>query len=1168
MAVATRQSELFAGQSWTVIYRAFSQINFNASDPPSINAALRNYIQTNYPEDFNDWIEQSEFVAIIDLLSWLAGSLAFKTDIAVRENFIDVAESRASILRLARFLSYNPSRNLAATGVVKIVSLNTDDDVYDSFGTNLNNITVNWNDPDNANWYEQFVTVLNSSFVGTNPFGIPLKTGTVSGIPTQLYRFNGLVSGNNLSFSSTIGGTAMSFEICNGDFADQGVLSERTPNPLNALNIFYLNDGNGNGSARTGFFMLFKQGNSGHQDFYIPYPIANQLLDVSAGNINQTDVWVQTIDDAGNVLTNWTMVPIVLDSNITYNSLPADERNIFSVITQDNDQISIRFSDGLYGNAPSGNMRVSYRVSNGLSYSMKPLDIDAVQLVFAYTNASGVSKNLTITFSLEESVTNATTAETIDDIRNRAPQVYATQNRMVSGEDYNSFPLQLNLARRIKAVNRVYSGQSRYIDLNDPTGTYQDLSLFEEDGIFFKEVADLYTEVQTASNYSSADIFSLFIQPMISSVQMANAVRDLYLQAIRAGVLSIPTGITWNQSFVQIYNTSGYFGSSGSFPAIATNLIVPGAQIQFLFPDGKTTQWATVLQVLSEVNVVPVTTTNGPVLLTSVIPTGSTIVSILPCFLNAVGSSTLNTIYTNLSQNFSFSLTYDYLTASGTWTVGPSVNNLVSPTLVGTTILLINVVYVPGGGSLSGLWQITGCGLDYVFESVSSVEWFDNGARAIDQSTGEASQDSITIMKINPDRNNPLGYALMKDYNLTVGNIWYYEDGTVEPRRTHVSFLDSYGYGYPDQPDTFYKVVDDTTDVNSYLFWYTLGGNVFDYPYDASNTVTSGVLIGYDTDTLMFADTSQAVGTEAFIVSSSVSPLYNNTFWTYTSTLSGNSTVTTWTQDFSQSWDYYIGRGPNVAGTWVTTAEVPVTVNATSNASTMDCGCDDDMMTNTVTTNTVVTVTTIPVGDELAFHWKHYATSDQRIDPSITNIHDIFVLPYAYDTAVRQWIAAGSDPTLIPAPPTELDLRLAFASMENFRMFSDGIVWRPVRYKYLFGNGADPTVQANFKVVRLPNASLADGEIKTNVITAMNNYFDVSFWDFGDTFYFTELAAYIHQQLAGQIASIVIVPTNAAGVFGNEFEIESDPDEILVSTATVANIQIIVSNTPANLRIR
>src|SRR4051812_30960478 len=138
MSQSIRQSELFAGQDWQVLYRAFTDVNFNASDPPSINRALRAYIQTNYPENFNDWIESSEFVALIDLLSWLAGTLAFKTDINARESFLETAETRESILRLARFISYNPRRNQCAQGLVKIVEVSTDDDVLDGFGTNLN----------------------------------------------------------------------------------------------------------------------------------------------------------------------------------------------------------------------------------------------------------------------------------------------------------------------------------------------------------------------------------------------------------------------------------------------------------------------------------------------------------------------------------------------------------------------------------------------------------------------------------------------------------------------------------------------------------------------------------------------------------------------------------------------------------------------------------------------------------------------------------------------------------------------------------------------------------------------------------------------------------------------------------------------------------------------
>src|ERR1044072_3214296 len=160
MSVTARQSELFAGESWTTLYQAFQSINFNATDPTSIARALRDYIRISYPEQFNDWLTSSEFVALIDLISWLAGILAYKSDLAARENFFDTAEARTSILRLARFLSYNPSRCQPATGVVKIVEVQTDNDVFDAFGVNLANSTITWGDPSNPNWYEQWTTVL------------------------------------------------------------------------------------------------------------------------------------------------------------------------------------------------------------------------------------------------------------------------------------------------------------------------------------------------------------------------------------------------------------------------------------------------------------------------------------------------------------------------------------------------------------------------------------------------------------------------------------------------------------------------------------------------------------------------------------------------------------------------------------------------------------------------------------------------------------------------------------------------------------------------------------------------------------------------------------------------------------------------------------------------
>jgi hypothetical protein len=1121
MSAITRQSDLFAGESWTVLYNAFTNINFNATDPVSINQALQDYIRINYPEQFNDWIVESEFVAIIDLLSWLAGTLAFKIDLAARENFIDVAEAKESILRLARFLSYNSNRCQPATGVVKITAISTDDDVTDSFGIGLANTSITWNDPNNPNWQDQFTAILNNALVATNPFGIPISDGTVGGVATQLYRLNGLANNTSLGFSSEVSGVSMDFEICNGDFSDGGTLFERNPKPTNAFQFFYLNDGKGNSSNRTGFFLLFKQGSTSKQIFSVTVPVENQLLNIGSVNVNQNDVWVQTVDDQANVLIQWTKVPAIFNSNITYNSVPITERNIFSVLTRDADQITIRFSDGRFGNAPTGNIQVVYRVSNGLSYQIKPLEISDIQLQYSYTNGAGATKSLTVAFSLYESVTNASATETVEQIRQRSPQVYGTQGRMVSGEDYNTFPLSTNLAVKIKAVNRVYSGQSRYIDLHEPTGNYQDLSIFSEDGVFFRDNVFNYVEVPSTFNKTSQEIIAGYIQPFLTQYTVSNMIRDVLLQNTKYITTTDPVttwssgtsidvsslGYTWTTANANLFQTTGWFSHT-------LNLIQPGAIIQFMIAGVPT--WIPVIDIEGPINMVPATNTAGPVTLGQEVPTGSVILAVLPTATVGPSSSVLTQMESNIDLHLSFSLWYDYSNSNSvngpTYIINPPANDFGAPEpgLVGNAIQIMNVNYI------TGLWRITLRGLRFVFESIAKVQWFENGKRALAQYTAEANPDLIRVMRINRNLNDIRGYALEKDFNLLIDRMWTYPDGNYETRRTTVLFQTTNDLGYPTIPDTYYQLVSSSTREN-FLFW----ANTANPPYvQPLYTVKA-----YDTDLLRAADTP-AIGTVGFQVTSSVSYLYNETFWLFTS--SG------WVQDLSNTYTMHRGRGPNIAQLWVTSSGT----------------------------------TTTDGGDEIVFHWKHYAPSDHRIDPASTNINDIFVLTFSYDIAIRQWIAQGAVLDKLPLPPTELDLSIAFSALEQFKMFSDTIIWRPVKYKFLFGNGANPELVGQFKIVRLANSSVSDGEIRSRVINSINTYFSASNWDFGETFYFTELAAYIHQQLVGLIGSVVLVPTAGDTAFGDGFEVSCNPDELFISTAQVSDVVIINSNTAVNLRIK
>jgi hypothetical protein len=84
----------------------------------------------------------------------------------------------------------------------------------------------------------------------------------------------------------------------------------------------------------------------------------------------------------------------------------------------------------------------------------------------------------------------------------------------------------------------------------------------------------------------------------------------------------------------------------------------------------------------------------------------------------------------------------------------------------------------------------------------------------------------------------------------------------------------------------------------------------------------------------------------------------------------------------------------------------------------------------------------------------------------------------------------------------------------------------------------------------------------------MNNYFSLDKWDFGDTFYFSELSAYLHAQLGDLVSSVVLVPNDPTMSFGDLYEIKSAPYEIFVNGATASDVVVIAALTPVQLQIR
>ena len=109
--------------------------------------------------------------------------------------------------------------------------------------------------------------------------------------------------------------------------------------------------------------------------------------------------------------------------------------------------------------------------------------------------------------------------------------------------------------------------------------------------------------------------------------------------------------------------------------------------------------------------------------------------------------------------------------------------------------------------------------------------------------------------------------------------------------------------------------------------------------------------------------------------------------------------------------------------------------------------------------------------------------------------------------------------------------------------------------------------RATIKVIKNQNTNASNSEIRSAVLSAMNSYFDINNWNFGDTFYFSELAAYLHGQIGDYISSAVLVPNDPNLKFGDLYEIRSMPYEIFVNAATSNDVVVITALTPAELQI-
>ena len=1304
MSASLRNSNIFAAEDYRKVFKSFAFIDYTAYDFDTLKQALINYIQTYYPEDFNDYIESSEFIAIVELLAYFGTSLAFRTELNSRENFIDTAERRESIIRLAQMVNYVPRRNIAASGLFKISAVQTDQPLVDSNGVDINNSAIFWNDPNNPDWFDQFVQVCNAAFNPTNPFGRPSKSGSIGSIPTDLYQLNNILKLNvTYPITVTINGQQYPIDICNPDFTTNETVYERHPDPANAFNFIYRNDSLGVSSSNTGFFLYFKQGNLINIDTNFEFPTPNRLFEINTSNINQDDVYVQETDQNGTVLSKWIKVPALAGENIIYNSIHFAQRNIFDAISGANDTVTIRFADGNFGNVPTGLFRFWARVSANQQLVIRPSDAQGLQINIPYIGIDNQTYTLQIVFNLEQTIGNAAAAETNEQIKLRAPEVFSTQSRMVNGSDYNVLPLIYgNQIAKIQAINRTYSGHSRYIDLNDPTGFHRDLIIFGQDGAIFRDNQNVLTQlVRDSSNSGNIEtIIVNAIQEQLRDTRVNNFFYDEYLSQFESKIRVnpspqsptgrslldlVPTGVDtsrplfWQTSPVKLKNDTGYFSNTKFGSAVAmidqfTNtgtyeawsFIKSGAIIKLA--NTTTTKLADTTLITVGVNNIiqagiPLATNSsnpyiniGPIELSAESQTNYQAIKVYPPFRTTLHSSEINEIVTAINAGISFWIYYDLLVdewhsstvaTSGLssqvnqpWTyASPSPGSIYS-TNEWANSASNGLLYVSVSNNVqlgTTTYDLTARGRVYVFESYKDVRFYwDPNQYIVDSNTGLALKDSVEIMPFvntnNTVNNNnpniadrdPSTVFLKKPISFNISGVFVQNDGYTDPAKVEVSPIDSNGDSVPDDPECFSKVVSTsdrvvfeyyTNEITGYQStrpfisrWKTEFADITDAlyvyipsdgviltgsPYIANMQLTLNEIphpediinssfkyIYLEEVDLMFINNIQQLKyTDPLTLADVTIANQLSSFLTTTSTghypwLSAAETLSYTVKSEILS-TYFLNKiflvAPTISppgfGVYYTIQYAPTSNAAYIGSNIVQEYIDKyhfDKNGKVFTQNLTITADSkLP----LYFKWSHYSPIDQRVDPAATNIIDMIVITNSYYRDVLIWKNTNSSVSSFPAAPTTEELRIQFQSLDQYKMVSDSMIWNSGTFKILFGSQAAPELQAIFKVVKSLSANISDNEVKTKVVAAIDTYFDIRNWDFGEKFFYTELAAFIHQQLSKIISSVVIVPSNSASQFGNLFEIISNPSELFISTANVNNVAIISNLTDQNLRL-
>ena len=663
---------------------------------------------------------------------------------------------------------------------------------------------------------------------------------------------------------------------------------------------------------------------------------------------------------------------------------------------------------------------------------------------------------------------------------------------------------------KVRSVNRSASGISRAKEILDPTGAYSNISVFAEDGMLYREET---APTFTFTFNNSSDVQTVIDSSVEAKLKTAYS-RHFYYDKYSAKSLSSLTA-TWNSSTTTTNTNTGYFTSGGALATgdtATSNLqyAKAGSLIKFTSPDtreflnGSLVTSGTELaedRKWAKISAVEGDGSNGGQGNLSSGAGPITLANIIP------NGSVLSTVIPNFTTSFSATLEAnirDRIEAYEEFGLRYDVDSEEWKVITSTNLSSSSVFNLNNTGSTAGT-------------ALDSSWWF--------KFTNDGNTYTVTYRKMDyifeSEGQNKFHYDIEeKIYDYKTGKT---VKDTIKILKTNSIVSTGSSIGYP----LIWQITDTVTEDDGFQDNRKVKVGFFDN--DDDGVVDNPEI--YD----IFIEPDTSVSTKFVFFEKYI------------------------------SYDSIERYRPYAASNFVVTEkETDINLNTATYTDGQLFyfydGAEDVVKKYVLSTNTLSTTTDYYARrgrSSIDFQYKHHAGQETRIDPSVSNIIDTYLLERTYDNLFRIWLQDGGTK---PITSTSDQLRINYSGALNpLKSLSDQVIYHPVKYKILFGSDAEEQLQATFKVVKNLKTNVTDAVIKTRVIAAINEFFALDNWDFGDSFYFTELAAYVHNQLAPDLLTVVIVPNESGQGFGSLFQINSAADEIFISGATVDDVSIITA---------